>query len=100
MTSSDVMTSTILEQLDGCAAAYNFSMLDNAYIFPAAARLTLYRDATRWAIVIEVLGFSPKAGDDAERIVLDLYGFGNCLIQLPGFLASLHPVSTDLPLFG
>jgi hypothetical protein len=40
----------ILAQLDACSANYcDFPMLDNAYIFPADVRLTLYRDRTRWA---------------------------------------------------
>lgn len=99
MTPSELTTSAILDQLDSCAAAYTFPMLDNAYIFPAAARLTLYRDATRWVMVVEALGFSPKAGQDAERIILDLYGFGNCLRQPPGFLASLSPATAHQPLF-
>lgn len=99
MKSSNLATSTILHQLDSCATAYTFPMLDNAYIFPGATRLTLYRDATRWAMAIERLGFSPKAGDDAERIILDLYGFGNCLYQPPGLLASLHLIGADPPLF-
>jgi hypothetical protein len=37
-------------------------MLDNGYVYLAATRLSLYRSATDWAIVIEVFGFSPRAG--------------------------------------
>jgi hypothetical protein len=74
-------------------------MLDNAYIFPAAARLALYRDVAHWAVMIEVLGFSPKAGEGVDRVVLDLYGFGNCLRRPPGLLASLHPITASAPLF-
>ena len=55
-------------KLDTCAANYSdFPMLDNAYIFPADVRLTLYGDSTRWALVLEALGFSPKAGEDADE---------------------------------
>ena len=37
-------------------------MLDNGYVYPAATRLTLYRSKIDWAVVIEVFGFSPRAG--------------------------------------
>jgi hypothetical protein len=53
-------TAEILAQLDDRAADYDFPMFDNAYIFFAAARLSLYRDRLNWALVMEVLGFSPK----------------------------------------
>jgi len=90
---------SILNQLDECAMAYNFPMLDNAYIFAAATRLTLYRDTARWAMLIEALGFSPKSGQDADRILIDLYGFGNCLRQAPGLLTSFYPATSAAPLF-
>lgn len=84
----------ILEQLDRCAGAYTFPVLDNAYVYPAATRMTLFRDAERWAIVIEVLGFNSHMGgtggiDDA------LYCFGNCLRRPPGISPedTLRPVS-------
>lgn len=83
----------ILEQLDRCATAYTFPTLDNAYVYPADTRLTLFRDAERWAMVIEVLGFNSHMGgtggiDDA------LYCFGNCLRRPPGISPedTLRPV--------
>lgn len=84
----------ILEQLDRCATAYTFPTLDNAYVYPADTRLTLFRDAQRWAMVIEVLGFNSHMGgiggiDDA------LYCFGNCLRRPPGISPedTLRPVT-------
>ena len=84
----------ILNQLDRCAGAYTFPVLDNAYVYPADTRMTLFRDAERWAIVIEVLGFNSHMGgtggiDDA------LYCFGNCLRRPPGISPedTLRPVS-------
>ena len=98
MTASTV--ETILAQLDACAANYcDFPMLDNAYIFPADVRLTLYRDRARWALALEALGFSPKAGDDADRIILNLHVFGNCLTQPPGLCATITPATNAAPLF-
>lgn len=52
----------ILSILDRCCDAFTFPMLDNGYIYPAATRLSLYRSAQDWAMVIEVFGFSPRAG--------------------------------------
>lgn len=56
--------------------------------------MTVFRDAERWAIVIEVLGFNSHMGgtggiDDA------LYRFGNCLRRPPGISPedTLRPVS-------
>jgi hypothetical protein len=52
----------ILDVLDQCAAAFTFPALDNGYVYLAATRLSLHRSRTNWAIVIEIFGFSPRAG--------------------------------------
>jgi hypothetical protein len=52
----------ILSILDQCCDAFTFPMLDNGYIYLAATRLALYRSRADWAMVIEVFGFSPRAG--------------------------------------
>jgi hypothetical protein len=52
----------ILSILDRCCDAFTFPMLDNGYVYLAATRLSLYRSSTDWAMVIEVFGFSPRAG--------------------------------------
>lgn len=52
----------ILSILDRCCDAFKFPMLDNGYIYLAATRLSLYRSRSDWAMVIEVFGFSPRAG--------------------------------------
>jgi len=52
----------ILGVLDACARSYTFPMLDNGYVYLAATRLSLYRSSTDCAMVIEVFGFSPRAG--------------------------------------
>ena len=52
----------ILSILDACCDAYTFPMLDNGYVYLAATRLSLYRSSADWAMVIEVFGFSPRAG--------------------------------------
>ena len=55
-------SSVILAVLDACSEKFTFPMLDNGYVYPAATRLSAYRDVDDWAIVIEVFGFSPRAG--------------------------------------
>lgn len=52
----------ILSVLDRCCDTYTFPMLDNGYVYLAATRLSLYRSAADWAMVIEVFGFSPRSG--------------------------------------
>jgi len=56
------MAEEILEVLDRCCDAFTFPMLDNGYVYLAATRLSLFRSADDWAMVIEVFGFSPRAG--------------------------------------
>jgi hypothetical protein len=52
----------ILSILDRCCDDFTFPMLDNGYIYLAATRLSLYRSTMDWAMVIEVFGYSPRAG--------------------------------------
>jgi hypothetical protein len=52
----------ILSVLDRCCDAFTFPMLDNGYVYLAATRLSLYRSAADWAMVLEMFGFSPRAG--------------------------------------
>ena len=54
--------SPVLKVLDDCAKAFTFPALDNGYVYPAATRLSAYAAAGDWALVIEVFGFSPRAG--------------------------------------
>lgn len=67
----------ILGQLDAEAERYAFPMLDNGYVYLGATRLRAWRDLERWALILEVVGYSPRAGcfDDA------LFVFGNCLAE-------------------
>lgn len=52
----------ILAVLDACAEDFTFPMLDNGYVYLAATRLSLFASPADWAMVIEVFGFSPRAG--------------------------------------
>ena len=68
-------TDRILKVLDGCAADGWFPMLDNGYVYLAATRLSLHRSPADWALVIEVFGYSPRAGLPD----LHVYTFGSRL---------------------
>lgn len=70
-------TEQILNILDAATAASEFPMLDNGYVYPIDVRLSAYADNERWAILIEVLGIMPRAGDVDNTI----YRFGNCLVS-------------------
>jgi hypothetical protein len=52
----------ILAILDQCSAGFTFPMLDNGYVYLAASRLSLHRTEADWGMVIEVFGYSPRAG--------------------------------------
>src|SRR5579884_4020584 len=70
----------ILQQLDESARDFTFPMLDNGYVYPADGRLHAYRDESRWALVIERVGWNPRAG--GTQTILHCYG--NCLKRPPG----------------
>ncbi|HEX5063924.1 MAG TPA: hypothetical protein VFV99_31310 [Kofleriaceae bacterium] len=65
----------ILGVLDAESQSFSFPMLDNGYVYPAAARLSLYRSDLDWAVVIEIFGYSPRAGVPT----LDIGTFGSRL---------------------
>lgn len=52
----------ILAVLDDCTRGFTFPMLDNGYVYLAATRMAAYRAAGEWGLVIEVFGYSPRAG--------------------------------------
>lgn len=53
----------IVDILDRCTANNDFPVLDHPYVFLAASRLSLYRSAEDWALVVETFGYNPRAGD-------------------------------------
>ena len=52
----------ILKVLDDCCGTFTFPMLDNGYVYLAGTRLSLHRSPSDWALVLEIFGFSPRAG--------------------------------------
>lgn len=94
---------SILDQLDSAAAGFMFPMMDNGYVYPADVRMNIYRDASRWLMIIETLGaYSPRtSGCDSFQNCLHL--FGNALNRKCGTSNGdfLYPIGSlpDEPLF-
>ncbi|MFG2698621.1 DUF7003 family protein [Kitasatospora sp. NPDC048407] len=75
-------TSSILGQFDLCADRAEFPDQDNGYYYPVDARIHLFGDDTRWAVVAELLGYTPRGGNLIDVV----HCFGNCLTRgEPGF---------------
>ncbi|MCC5578953.1 hypothetical protein IMZ11_25330 [Microtetraspora sp. AC03309] len=68
-------TDAILAQFNDAAENYRFPNLDNGYVYPTDTRMHLMRDETRWALVVELVGFNYRAAN----LVDVLHTFGNCL---------------------
>ncbi|WP_027344405.1 DUF7003 family protein [Hamadaea tsunoensis] len=67
----------ILAQLDEAARAYRFANPEHPYSFAIDARLHLFRDDSRWALLIELVGYNPRAGNVVDVV----YTYGNCLTR-------------------
>jgi hypothetical protein len=96
------LSQEILQQLDNCADDFQFPMLDNGYVYLADTRMSVYASPSNWAIIIEVLGYNPRAWKTD--------GFDNCLYCFGNFLGCkigtdnanfLFPISDGMsaPLF-
>jgi hypothetical protein len=94
---------SILGQWDQAARDFVFPMLDNGYIYPADVRMSIYRDATRWLMIIEALGANNPRTSGCDSFQNCLYLFGNALEQKVGtsnenFLFPIDSLPDD-PLF-
>lgn len=71
----------ILAKLDNYKWGYycHFIDLGHVYSYLIDCRLNIFRgDKDKWAVAAERLGYNPRAGG----IMLDIYYYGNCLINL------------------
>ncbi|GAB4051003.1 DUF7003 family protein [Spirosoma litoris] len=75
-TDSDILVA--LDEADKHDTYNNFLDLEHPYVYTAGSAMNLFADSTRWAIVFEKSGFSPRGGYPG----IDLYYFGNCLHNL------------------
>jgi hypothetical protein len=89
-------TSDILQQLDQYTKSYGFPMLDHGYVYLGDVRLTGWANSEYWTLIIETLGFNPRAGG-AGGFINALYCFGNNLIEPPVLSNNrfLYPVSEN-----
>ncbi|MEU9402192.1 hypothetical protein [Streptomyces sp. SID4985] len=77
-----ITTAAILAQFDRCADEAVFPDPDNGYYQPVDARMSLFHSPGYWAMVVELLGYVPRA----RRLTDVLHVFGNCLTSgEPGF---------------
>jgi hypothetical protein len=67
----------VLEQLDAAAEDGTFPDLGHGYYYAVDARLHGFRDVARWALIVERVGYSPRAGN----LIDVLHVFGNCLTE-------------------
>ncbi len=72
----------VLAQLDAAQADFVFPDLNHGYYYAIDCRLHALGDGDRWALVVETVGYNPRAGN----VVDVLHYFGNCLTSGgPGF---------------
>jgi hypothetical protein len=72
----------VLAQLDDAAEGFRFPNLNHGYYYAVDARLRVLGDAARWALVVEVAGYNPRAGNLIDVV----HTFGNCLTSgTPGY---------------
>src|ERR1051326_8830794 len=95
--------SAILAQLDQAAQDFEFPMLDNGYVYPADTRMSIFRDETRWLMMIEALGVGNRANSGVDLFCNCLHLYGNALHRQPGtnggdFLYPIPSLPED-PLF-
>ncbi|MEW2130186.1 DUF7003 family protein [Streptomyces sp. NPDC005435] len=87
-------TAAILAQFDRCADDALFPDLDNGYYQPVDARMSLFHGPGGWAMVVELLGYVPRA----RRLTDVLHVFGDRLTTgEPGF-GNDDFLDRDLPL--
>ncbi|MEU7827155.1 hypothetical protein [Catellatospora sp. NPDC049111] len=72
-----ITSDEVLAQLDRAAKGFDFPDPEHGYYYAIDGRLHAFRDEQRWALVIELVGYNPRAGN-----VIDLlHCFGNCLTE-------------------
>ena len=92
----------VLMQLDNCNSNFMFPFLDNGNVYLADTRMSVYANSSNWAIIIEVVGYNPRAWQ-TDGFDNCLYCYGNHLTKKPGIDNDnfLFPIGngTSEPLF-
>src|SRR5581483_6563463 len=72
----------VLAQLDQAAIDFQFPDLGHGYYHAVDARIRVFGDAARWALVVEAVGYNPRAASLIDVV----HTFGNCLTSgAPGY---------------
>ena len=80
--SAVVSEAEILEQFDTAADDFLFPDVGHGYNYAIDVRLHAFSDRQRWALVVELVGYTPRAGNVTDI----LHVFGNCLTTgIPGY---------------
>ena len=73
----------VLAQFDAAHADFRFPDLNHGHYYAIDCRLRAFSDATRWALVVETVGYNPRRDANVYDV---LHYFGNCLtLGGPGF---------------
>ena len=75
MGSASGRSDEVLAQLDRAAIDFQFPDLNHGYYYAVDARLRVFGDAARWALVAEAVGYNPRACNLIDVV----HTFGNCL---------------------
>ncbi|MEV6964101.1 hypothetical protein AB0M47_03220 [Hamadaea sp. NPDC051192] len=67
----------ILAQLDDAAREYQFADPEHPYAYAIDARMHVFRDDARWALLVELVGYNPRAGNVVDVV----HAYGNCLTR-------------------
>ncbi|MGV9976586.1 DUF7003 family protein [Micromonospora wenchangensis] len=70
-----VRVEAVVDVFDRAAEQRRFPEPEHPYSYLIAARLHAFSDAERWALVVDIVGYNPRAGN----VVDVLHALGNCL---------------------
>lgn len=71
----------IFAPLDAALEDASFPNIGHPYSYPIDSRLHVFRDDSRWALLVEVVGYNPRSGGVVDIV----HHFGKCLDGPSGF---------------
>jgi hypothetical protein len=83
----------ILRFLDETARNGRFPVLDNIHVYPADTRLTAYRSAEQWLLLVEVVGYAAQENEFVDHI----HRLGEPLAGSGDVAEEIFVVETDGP---
>jgi hypothetical protein len=92
----DASNSEILDQLDQDMSRGNYLMLDNGYYYAVLARMSVFQDGGRWAMVFDQLACG-NHDDGHESIQIRTYAHGNSIAHPNGPFVNRSRPTKDGP---